>query len=500
MASFVLGTYDNWSKSIQWELLTTREYQHAVYFRDRWQVNDKLTLTLGLRYEYFPVVTRKDREYEVMDWAALNAGTSATLMLENDIQPSKTMFAPRLGFAYRLSDKDVIRAGYGITNDPYPFSRPLRGSFPLTYNASRSSQTSYVPLGTLTGDGIPFFEGPPLGGGSVSLPGIAAIRSMPQDEIHRGYIQSWNVMYERKFPADFVISFGYVGTQTVRSLAFHELNWSKPGTGSSGEPYNIPALDNRAASTRWFDGFLGANYHSLQIAINRRFVNGLFFKGAYTYSKAINRTDDSGSTFMWNDPAIMDRNRANAGYNRPHVFQWATLYELPFGKDSDSAGAIILRNWQINGIFSINSQSNGTVSGDGGNLNASSNSQTADQIADLVNLGDIGKEGTYYATTSHAQPTQIPGVDCTDLDCYGTSGRNTVRGPTWANLDLSVFRSFNITETVSTEFRVESFNVTNTPHFSNPNLGVTSSNFMRITSTDNNAPARSIRFGLKFKW
>ncbi len=500
MASFLLGTYTTWSKTLQWELMTPRIWEHALFVRDRWQVNDRLTLTLGLRWEYFPIPTRANREYEVMDWNGLFSGTNATLRLENDTKASLMAFAPRLGFAYRISDKDVLRAGYGLTNDPYPLSRPLRGSFPLAYSGSLSSNTSYVPEGTLTGNGIPFFEGPDLSQSSVALPGIASIRSMPEDELHRGYIQSWNVIYERKFPAEFVISFGYVGTQTVRSLAFHELSWSKPGTGSAGEPFNIPALDNRTASTRWFDGFLGANYHSLQIAINRRFVNGLFVKGAYTYSKAINRTDDAGATFSWNDPAIMDRNRANAGYNRPHVFQWATLYQLPFGKDTDSAAAIILRNWQINGIFSINSNSNTTVSASGGDLNASSNSQTADQVGAISNLGNIGFEGTYYDTSAFAQPTQVPGVDCTDLDCYGTSGRNILRGPTHVNLDMSLFRSFNITEWLSSEFRVEAFNITNTPHFSNPNTSVTSSDFMKILSTDGNAPARSIRFGLKFKW
>ena len=501
MAGFLMGVYSGWNKSLQWEVMTVREWQHAFYVRDRWQVNDKLTLTLGLRYEYFPLVERADRPMEVIDWPTVNAGGPMKLDLTNNVKASKMMFAPRVGFAYRISEKDVLRAGYGMTNNPLPFARPLRGFYPLTYAGGESSNTSYVPYGTLSGTGIPFFEGPALAEGSVIIPGNASQRSMPYDEIHRGYIQSWNVIYERKFPADFVVSFGYVGTQTVRSLADNEQNWSKPGTGNAGKPYNTAAYDYRTSGTDFWDGWLGANYHSLQIAVNRRFVNGLFIKGAYTYSKAINRTDDDGwAGLSWNDPGLLGRNRANAGYNRPHVFQWATLYQLPFGKDSDNAAAVILRNWQINGIFSINTQSNGTVGADGGNLNSSGNSQTADQVGELTNLGNIGFEGTYYDPSAFAQPTQIPGVDCTDYDCYGTSGRNIVRGPTWANLDLSVFRQFNVTEWLSTEFRAEMFNATNTPHFGNPNLSVTSSNFMKILGTDGNAPARTVRFGLKFKW
>ena len=501
MASFLLGAFSGWNKSLQWEVMTVREWQHAFYVRDRWQVNDKLTLTLGLRYEYFPLVARADRPMEVIDWPTVNAGGPMKLDLTNNIKASKMMFAPRVGFAYRISDKSVLRAGYGMTNNPLPFARPLRGFYPLTYAGGESSQTGYVPYGTLSGDGIPFFEGPSLAEGSVIIPGNAAQRSMPYDEIHRGYIQSWNVIYERKFPAEFVISFGYVGTQTVRSLADNEQNWSKPGTGNAGKPYNTAAYGFRTQGTDFWDGWLSANYHSLQIAINRRFVNGLFIKGAYTFSKAINRTDDDGwAGLSWNDPGLISRNRANAGYNRPHVFQWATLYQLPFGQDSDNAGAVILRNWQINGIFSVSSNTNGNVSASGGNLNSSGNSQTADQVGPIVNLGNIGFEGTYYDPSAFEQPTQIPGVDCTDYDCYGTSGRNILRGPTHVNLDLSMFRMFNITEWLSTEFRAEMFNSTNTPHFANPNRDVNSSNYMKITGTDSNFPARTVRFGLKFKW
>jgi len=388
-----------------------------------------------------------------------------------------------------------------MTNNPLPFSRPLRGFYPLTYAASESAQTSYVPLGTVSTNGIPYLEGPSLTEGSVIIPGDAQQRSMPYDEIHRGYIQSWNVIYERKFPADFVVSFGYVGTQTVRALADNELQWSKPGTGNAGKIYNTAAYGYRTAGTEFWDGWLGANYHSLQVAINRRFVNGFFVKGAYTYSKAINRADDDGwASVSWNDPGLLDRNRANAGYNRPHVFQFATLYQLPFGKDSDNAAAVILRNWQLNGIFSVNSNSNGTVSASSGNLNASYNSQTADQVGEISKLGNIGYEGTYYDPSAFAQPTQIPGVNCTDYDCYGTSGRNIIRGPTHVNLDLSLFRAFNITEWLSSEFRAEMFNATNTPHFANPDMSVTSATFMKITGTDGNFPARTVRFGLKFKW
>lgn len=495
-ASFLLGALSSTGKSLQWELMTANEWQHAWYIRDRWQVTPKLTFTLGLRYEYFPLVTRDDRPMEYLDLSKFATTQTLELVLDNDIAVSKTLFAPRVGFAYRLSDNDVVRAGYGITNNPLPFARPLRGFYPLTVGAGFSGQTSYVPFRTLE-EGIPIFVGPETTPGArIPLPTFVQQRTMPPDKINRGYVQSWNLVYERKFPADFVVSFGYVGTQTVRQLADLELNWSPVNGGNTGRqlyPYTN--------GIEYWDGWLSANYHSLQIAINRRFTNGLFVKGAYTYSKAINRTDDDGwAGVNWNDPALLHRNRAQAGYNRPHMLQLATVYELPWGREGDSWANQIIRNWQVNGIFSVNQNTPFTVTSNSA-INNRNNLQTADQVKDEVEkLGGIGTGNPYYDRSAFAAITRVPGVSCTNYDCYGNSGRNILRGPTWVNLDFSVFRVFPLTEDFSLEFRSEFFNFTNTPHFNNPTNNVSSGSFMYITSTSDNAPERVVRFALKLKW
>lgn len=511
-ASFLLGLPSSMGKSLQWEVMTTREWQHAFYFRDRWQVTPDLTLTLGLRYEYYPLVRREDRPMEVLDFNTMN------LRLNNDISVSKKMFAPRVGFAYRLTDRDVFRAGYGITYDPLPFGRPLRGFYPLTVAATFPGATDFDPAGTLS-TGIPLFTGPDLNQEVVELPDFVQQRSMPPDFINRGYIQSWNVVYERRLPADFVVSTGYVGTQTTNQLADHELNWAPPGTGTAGR--QLFDEFGRTASTLYWDGWLSSNYHALQVAVNRRFSAGLFIKGAYTYSRAINMTDDDGwAGVNWNDPALIYRNRAQAGYNRPHIFQIASVYELPFGRTGDSFANHLIRGWQINGIFSVTEQSPFTVTASGGSLNANANLQTADQIkADVETLGGIGTGNPYYDRTAFlavddpANPNRRRAADgvCQYLnaagdvirtgaanECYGNTGRNILRGPTWVNLDASIFRSFRITEGTNLEFRVEAFNVANNPKFNNPNGNVSSSSFMYVTSTPGNMPARTMRWGLKF--
>jgi hypothetical protein len=512
-AGFLLGLPTTVGKSLQWEVMTTREWQHAMYFRDRWQPTRNLTLTLGLRYELYPLVHRADRPMEQLDFKTLK------LKLSNDIEVSKNLIAPRVGFAYRLGDKNVFRAGYGITYDPLPFGRPLRGFYPLTVAATFVGANNYDPWRTLA-QGIPLFTGPETtGSGPIDLPNNVQQRSMPPGSLHRGYIQSWNLVYERKLPSSFVISTGYVGTQTVHQLADRELNWAAPGTGTAGRQY-FPQF-GRDASTLYWDGQLSGNYHSLQVAINRRFVNGLFVKGAYTYSRAISMADDDGWVGVgWNDPAQFYRNRSQTGYNRPHIFQLGSLYELPFAKASDNAFVKqVLGGWQINGIFGVNSNTPFSVTG--GTLNANANMQTADQVAEVRNLGGIGVGNPYYDRSSFlpnnavANPNRrtaaTSGGVCNYLsptgtvtrtgpgnDCYGNSGRLNLRGPTWVNLDLGVFRRFKLTEASNVEFRAEFFNFSNTPKFNNPNGDTTSANYFYITGTSGNANPRFVRLGLRF--
>src|SRR5262249_14788491 len=149
---------------------------------------------------------------------------------------------------------------------------------------------------------------------------------------------------------------GYVGTSSVRGFSFLDINASQiPGSGDEGRP--LFQQYGRTATTRLFDGRSHGNYHSLQATINRRVSGGLFLKGAYTYSRAINDADYSDWTeYTWNAASVFNRNRAQAGYNIPHIFQLAYVYDIPFGKGKKWAttglSSAILGDWQINGIFS----------------------------------------------------------------------------------------------------------------------------------------------------
>ncbi len=492
-AAFLLGLDVEVQKSLQYILMTPREWQFGWYARDRWQVTRKLTVNLGLRYEYYPLMTRAhDKGIERLDPATnlVYLGGRGSVPKDTGVTVSHKLFAPRVGLAYRLDESTVIRAGYGLNYDPLPFSRPLRGFYPLTVNFDFKQPNSYAPFGTLA-QGIPPVNGPDLSTGIVNLPAVADMRSPYLGQIHRGYIQSWNFTVERRLPMDLVGTVAYVGTETTHQLADRDINSGFPGSGNAGRPY--AALFGRTIATNMWDGYLSANYHSLQTSINRQFSKGLLIKGAYTYSKAINMTDEDGWAGVgWNWGPVFNRNRAAAGYDRTHVFQLGWVYELPVGKGkswvTSGPASYIVGGWQVNGVMSAYTGTPFTVTASGSSLNAPGNTQTADQVKSKVEkIGAVGPGTYYFDPTAFAAPT-VPLK-------FGTTGRNILRNPGVLNADLSLFRNFAITERVVLSFRAEAYNFTNSAHFGGvASSFVGNSNFMRINSAYGE---RQLRLGLR---
>jgi hypothetical protein len=498
-AAFLLGLQSRMQKSIQYILMTPREWQFGWYARDRWQVTRNLTMNLGLRYEFYPLMTRaagKGIERLDVDTNTVLLGGRGNVPKDTGVTVSHKLFAPRVGLAYRLGDKTVIRTGYGLNYDPLPFSRPLRGFYPLTVNFDFQAPNGFAPAGSLA-TGIPPVFGPDLSTGRVTLPPAADMRTPYPGEIHRGYIQSWNFTIERRLPLDLVTSIAYVGTQTTHQLADLDINSGFPGSGTTGRPYY--AKFQRGIATNVWDGYLSSHYHSLQTSINKQFSHGLLVKGAYTWSRAINMTDEDGwASVLWNWGPVFNRNRAPAGYDRTHVFQVGWVYELPFGKGkkfvNSGPASYIIGGWQVNGVMSAYTGVPVTLTAPGSSVNAPSNQQTPDQIkTNVVRTGAVGPGTTFYDTSAFAPVTQ---------QRFGTVGRNTIRNPGIWNTDLSVFRNFPIKERVTLSFRTEFYNFPNTSHFGNPanepgafaSRDVASTNFLRMVQSFGE---RQIRFGLR---
>src|SRR5262249_38738829 len=182
--------------------------------------------------------------------------------------------------------------------------------------------------------------------GVLDLPASAEMGSPYRDHINRGYIQSWNLTWERRLPWDISLATSYVGTLTTHQMGFHDINAAGAGEGWAGAP--LFQRFGRTALTFPFDGWLSAHYHALHVALHKPFSQGIFLKGAYTWSKAMNRTDEDGwSTVLWNDPSVLDKNYGPAGYDRTHIFQLGFVAELPFGRKGSGALDAIVRDWSV---------------------------------------------------------------------------------------------------------------------------------------------------------
>jgi hypothetical protein len=508
LAQFLLGFTDNMGTALQnYDPMTTREWLIGLYFRDRWQVNRKLTLTLGLRYEYFPLMTRAHSGIERydLDTNKVYLGRYGGVDDNVGVHVSKLGFGPRVGFAYRMGDKGVLRAGFGITIDPYPSARPLRSPYPVVIFSDHIADTRQY-IGTLA-TGIPAIVRPDLSKGIIDIPPTIGTRTMEKGEFKRGYIQSWNLTYEHQLPLRLVGSVGYVATRSIHQFATIELNTAPAGGGNAGLEFNKKF--GRTASTGLHSPWQTSTYDSLQATVDRRFSGGLFVKNSYTWSHAIGYNANSGEgccTFA--HPSVQHRQRATQDYDRTHMFKSGWIWELPFGANKrwvqEGFGKAVLGGWQLNGIFSAYSGTPFTVTSNANALAAPGNTQVADQVlAEVKKLGNVGVGVPFY------DPLAFRPVPNTAVR-FGTVGRNSLRGPGFGSLDAGLFRKFQITEDADIEFRADAANITNTPHFNNPGANASnmtfnpdgslasSGNFMSITGA--RADERQFRFGLRISF
>jgi hypothetical protein len=482
----------------------TREMQFAGYFHDRWQVSHKLTINLGLRYEWYPLMGRPHTGIEVYDPSTNNVLLGGVAGNPDDLgmTVSHKLFAPRVGIAYRFDNSTVVRAGYAIAYDPMPLSRPLWAFYPYMQQNTYVAPRSYVPYAPIS-QGIPVYGLPDMSTGSVTLPPATLERTLWNNhEFHRGYVQSINFMLERSLPSNFVVAAGYVGMLTTHQMVDHDINAAAPGTGVAGQP--LYAAFGRTSVTNMSDGWLSANYNSLQATINRSFSKGLMVKGAYTFSKAIDMSDNDGwaSLPLFNWGPEISRNRAAASYDHTHNLQMAVVYKLPFGSGGHYATkgflSYLASGWQVSGMFGMTSGGLFSVTASGASLNAPDNTQTANQVLpEVAKLGGIGANTPFYNPLAFRAVTTVS---------FGNSGRDILRGPRITNLNSSLFRTFPISERFKLEFRAEACNLSNTPHFNNPSANVSNmslnsngsikslGNFMSITSTLGDP--RQFRFGL----
>ena len=482
-ASFLLGLVGTAAKSVQNELMTAREWQHALYVRDRWTPINPLTIDLGLRWELYPIMHRADgRGLDRLDLDnpvferkldVLLAGRGDNPQ-NNGMKAGLNNFAPRLGAVYRLNDKSVFRTGYGLTYNATPWARAVRGDndYPITIASSFFNAEQFQFYKRLA-DGIPLIKGPDQSSGRVPLDRAAAEYTPEITNIDRGYIHTWNVAFERRLPLDLSVDVAYVAARGRGAYVALDINAPQTlGGGDASRPF---APLGRLVSINSWGMRSKTQYDSLQVALNKPFTHGLLVKGAYTLSKAKNETDADGrATLTWNTPSELWRNWAPAGFDRRHNFQLGFVYQLPGHSTGryDNAVQAIVGDWALTGTMALFSGTPFTVTASGTSLNTPANTQVADLTGSFKVLDKIGSSGAWFDTTQFGQPTGVR---------FGGTGRNQFYGPGGFNLDLGIFRSFPLGGQRRLEARITAGNILNTPVFANPQGNITSGTFGQIT-------------------
>ena len=510
-----------------------RETELFFYGQDKWQFNPKLTLDAGLRWElYFPATPRHPGGYSNYD------PTNNTLVLAgigaNPLDLGRAMsyrnFAPRLGLAYRLTEKMVVRGGFGIsyepfTNNQYAFNFPVR-------QANSSNQTSSVSLPTwgtggpvatmafgfpapapvaIPSNGIVTLPDPRVPGTDKSLTHAGEAFNIIDKNFRNPYVESWNLAVQRALGKNFVLEIAYVGNHGVRIPMTYNLNAAiAPGSDPTADtcPQRpLCKLYGRTANSDFLFKPTTSNYNSLQVKFDHRWSSGFLMTTAWTYGKGLAyRSDlgsDGGSPHFYLDTvngATVQSFRRNYSVNsqdRRHTLVQSYIYELPFGKTkpwlNSGWASWIAGGWQLSGIWTLMTGRPLRFVADGKSLNAPGTTQTPVQIAPFHVVGGIGPDD-WFDRSAFCQ-VGAPGCPVSGNGVMGNMAHYAFAGPRFFNIDASLFRRFPLKERLGLEFRADAFSVTNTPQFDLPTVDMTNSNFGHITSTIGGN--RAISFGAK---
>jgi hypothetical protein len=281
-------------------------------------------------------------------------------------------------------------------------------------------------------------------------------------------VSQWNLQVQRQIANNQSVSLAYVGTFGAHLMRNYNANQqlfdSAPGTELYPDLGSLTVQDTSGKSY----------YHSLQAQYERRFTNGFQFLGSFTWSKTI---DDSCGNLDVCAPQLYSNyaiERGLSNQDQPYRLVMSALYELPFGRGKRWGGDVpkwadyIIGGWQLNGIYTLQGGLPFSVT-----VNGNPTSTRADIVgAPHVSPGNIT---SYVSAAAFAPPaatiyyTTTGAVNGVVFNAPGTSGRDILLGPGSSNMDFSLFKNFNVTERVKGEFRFQAYNLTNTPHFANPN-------------------------------
>lgn len=496
-ASMLLGLPNSASRQLGNAGVSLHMNVAGLYGEDSWRLTPKLTLNYGLRWDYSSPTSEKYNRLNTLDlsngeWLLATGDRDAPGTLPPGVaylnrntltKPDYLNFAPRLGFAYQVAPKTVLRAGFGIFYDNWSgglqSAQNARGAWPSGASQSVSNldvagatpgvtaQNPFVGL-TPTIPSSPF----PSGGGFVA------------EDWKDSYSTEWNLEVQQEVTKSSTASVAYVASSTMRvpiQVPFNQAVTPGPGAIYPRQPYQAMSSPNAISTFAMIQSIGRSSYESLQAKFDQRFSSGLFFITSFTWSKNI----DIGCADFWEGCAIqnpydLNGERGPSPLDVPLVFTFSPGYVLPFGKRephlNHGPAAWVLGNWQVNGIFSARS---GTV-------------YTPTISFDNANVGGgVTERPNVNGTPNLTNPSvnewfNVNAFSLPATYTYGDAGRDSLRGPAFWNFDFSIFRVFPITERVHLQLRGEFFNIFNHPDFSNPSATLGEPNFGVITSIANN--------------
>ncbi|MGH9914520.1 MAG: TonB-dependent receptor domain-containing protein, partial [Pyrinomonadaceae bacterium] len=465
----------------------TRHWAVFSFIQDKWQVSQKLTIDLGLRHEFYRPFTG------IIDNGGLANYDPATNTVRvagfgdvsDDVGVKNTFsnFAPRLGVAYRFNNKTVLRAGFGTTIVPFP-NNTYAFNFPVKQNNQFNPPNSFAAAGSLAA-GFPepiVFDVPANGIIDASLPVLrnTSLFSVPLD-LREGKIHSWNVAFQRELIWGITAEAAYVGNVGRGIITPIDINAGLvPGQDNAGRPLFSEFGRTTSVTSRIPTD---TNYHSLQVKVDRRFLKGLLLTTSYTYGQAINFSDDNDGIAT---PANIELSKGRASFDRRHLFSQSFVWELPFAKEGNGLLRAVLGGWQLSGIVAIQSGAPINFTTSNATLRAPGNTQRPDLNGEPKIFGEIGPGNLFFDTSVFSAPA---------ANTFGNRTRNdSIEGPGYINLDGSIFKRVRLTERIRAELRADAFNVSNTPHFNNPDGNFGSSTFGQVTSAFGE---RLVRFGVR---
>ncbi len=526
-ASFLLGQVQTFSLDLQRDVIRPRARILELFLQDDWQAARRLTLNLGLRYTLnFPSTEVNNQgaifnlQTQQLDYLGVNGYPDTARQLH------KLNFAPRLGMAFRLTERTVARAGYavvwqeqaGITT---PFTVP---QFPFIQTATQRSLDGVNPAFVLSAG--PNVQPAALDADAGLGQGVFAV----DRDLGSGYVQQWNVALQRELTRDLVVEVAYAGSKithvgipdtNINQLTAEQLRLGSallqqvpnpffgqiPRSSSLGDP-----TITRAQLLRPYPRFTtvslyrnnvgNTNYNSLQAKLEQRLARGLAYLVSYTRSRLI---DDAGSVFdasiqtgpVANFPVADSFNRAlerdvSTG-DIPNVFVTSFTYELPIGKGrffgANGLTDKLLGGWSVTGLAQMQSGITFPVT-QVTNFNAFAGFGT--QRPNLARDPRLSSEeqttARWFDTSAFVVAPQFT---------LGNSSRNPVRGPGYRTVNVAFIKRTRLDELRNVEFRAEVFNLTNTPPLNNPNGVLGNPAFGTITSAGD---PRVIQFGLKMNF